>query len=83
MKINWGVLGAATIAVEQVIPVMLQSEYSHVMAIASRNSKKANSVAEQFNIPKPCNSYEALLKDEEIQTDTFPLAILEGEEVPV
>lgn len=73
MKINWGVLGAATIAVEQVIPAMLQSEYSNVMAIASRNLKKAKSIAEQFNIPKWYDSYEALLKDDKIQAVYIPL----------
>jgi predicted dehydrogenase len=40
MKINWGVLGTATIAVEHLIPAMLQSQHSQVMAIRSRNLKR-------------------------------------------
>mgnify|MGYP003681880568 CR=1 FL=1 len=73
MKVNWGVLGAANIAVEQVIPAMLQSEYAVVKAIASRNLSKAKKVAEQFKIPKSYGSYEDLLNDETIQAVYIPL----------
>lgn len=73
MKINWGVLGAANIAVEQVIPAMLQSRHSNVMAVASRSLKKAKSVADKFNISKSYGSYEALLNDEQIQAVYIPL----------
>ena len=41
MKVNWGVIGGANIAVEQVIPAMIKSEYVVVKAIASRNLNKA------------------------------------------
>lgn len=73
MKVNWGVLGGANIAVEQVIPAMIKSEYAVVKAIASRNLNKAKKLAEQFNIPKPYGSYEALLNDETIQAVYIPL----------
>lgn len=73
MKVNWGVLGAANIAVEQVIPAMLQSECAVVKAIASRNLNRAKKLAEQFNIPKPYGSYEDLLNDETIQAVYIPL----------
>lgn len=73
MKVNWGVIGGANIAVEQVIPAMIKSEYVVVKAIASRNLNKAKKVAEQFNIPKWYGSYEDLLNDETIQAVYIPL----------
>ncbi|MGB5554061.1 MAG: Gfo/Idh/MocA family oxidoreductase [Flavobacteriaceae bacterium] len=73
MKINWGILGAATIAVEQVIPAMVQSAYCQVLGIASRNLKKAQSVARNFDIPRSYGTYEALLNDAQIQAVYIPL----------
>lgn len=55
-KINWGILGTATIAVEKVIPAMQKGKYTHVTAIASRNFKKAQQVAKQFDITKAWGS---------------------------
>ena len=72
-KIQWGVLGAATIAVEQVIPAMLQSEYCAVRAIASRNIEKGREVAKSFKIPHVYGSYQDLLGDNEIQAVYIPL----------
>ena len=40
-QINWGILGAAKIAVEQVIPAMIKSENANLLAISSRDIKKA------------------------------------------
>ena len=72
-KIQWGVLGAATIAVEQVIPAIQQSEHGEVMAIASRSVERAKEFADTFRIPKYFGSYEALLADEQIQAVYIPL----------
>ena len=72
-KIKWGIMGAATIAMEQVIPAMLKSEFCEVSAIASRGIAKAEKAAEQFQIPKFFGSYEALLADDEIQAVYIPL----------
>ncbi len=72
-KINWGILGTATIAVEKVIPAMQKGKYTHVTAIASRNFKKAQQVAKQFDITKAWGSYEDLIKDNEISAVYIPL----------
>ena len=72
-KVQWGILGAATIAVEEVIPALLQSRHSELLAIASRNLKKAEEVASTFKVPKCYGSYEALLADQKIQAVYIPL----------
>ena len=72
-KIRWGVLGAAQIAVGQVIPAMQQGTYSEVVAIASRDLRKADLRARQFGVPRGYGSYEALLADPEIEAVYIPL----------
>lgn len=72
-KIQWGILGAATIAVEQVIPAIQQSELGKVVAIASRSLVKAKELAVAFQIPKYFGTYEALLADNHIQAVYIPL----------
>lgn len=72
-KVQWGVLGAATIAVEQVIPAMLKSKHCNVLAIASRNKGKAQKTAEKFGIPKCYEGYQELLNDTEIEAVYIPL----------
>ncbi|MEN8194175.1 MAG: gfo/Idh/MocA family oxidoreductase, partial [Bacteroidota bacterium] len=66
-KIKWGILSSAAIAVEHVIPAIMNSKYGDVHAIASRSYDKAKSAAAKFNIPKCYGSYEDLLLDEEIE----------------
>lgn len=73
MKMNWGILGTATIAVEQVIQAMMQSAHCQVMAIASRDLKKANSVALDFGIPRSYGNYDDLLVDQQVQAVYIPL----------
>lgn len=72
-KIRWGVLGAATIAVEQVIPAIQQSGYGEVLAIASRSPERAKELANKLLIPKYFGSYGELLADEDIQAVYIPL----------
>ncbi len=72
-KIQWGILGTATIAVEQVIPALLKSEHCSVRAIASRKKDKAEVIAKKFNIPKYYGSYQELLEDAAIQAVYIPL----------
>jgi predicted dehydrogenase len=73
MKVKWGVLGAASIAVRKVIPGMQKGEWSEVAAIASRDLKKAESAATHLNIKKAYGSYEELLADAEIEAVYNPL----------
>lgn len=72
-KVQWGILGTATIAVEQVIPALLQSKKGAVRAIASRTIEKAVKAAKLFNIPDYYGDYDALLANTEIQAVYIPL----------
>ncbi|MFL6208524.1 MAG: Gfo/Idh/MocA family protein [Pyrinomonadaceae bacterium] len=72
-KVRWGVLGAAKIAVEKVIPAMQQSEAAEIAAIASRNLARARHAAAALGIAKAYGSYEELLADPEIEAIYNPL----------
>src|SRR4030095_1880609 len=72
-KVKWGILGVAGIAVKKVIPAMQLGEWSEITAISSRDLAKAQSAAQQLNIPKAYGSYDELLADEEIESIYNPL----------
>jgi len=71
--VKWGVLGAAKIATEKVIPAMRRGEFSRIEAIASRDGARASAAAARLGIPKAYGSYEALLADPEIEAIYNPL----------
>ncbi len=71
--VRWGVLGAANIAVEKVIPAMMRSARSRVVAIASRDEAKATAAARRLGIPRAYGSYEALIADPELDAIYNPL----------
>src|ERR1700755_1479584 len=72
-KVRWGVLGAAKIAVEKVIPAMMRSRWSEVAGIASRDLDRARRVASELGVPKAYGSYEELLADPDIEAVYNPL----------
>ena len=72
-KIRWGILGAAKIAVEKVIPAMQVGTYSEVIAIASRDSDRVGALATALGIPKAYASYERLLEDPDVDAVYIPL----------
>ena len=72
-EVTWGVLGAAKIALEKVIPAMMRGRYSKVLAIASRDLARAETAAQQLNLAKAYGSYEELLSDPEIEAIYNPL----------
>jgi len=75
-KVRWGILGAAKIAREAVIPAMLKRPYSdhlEVVALASRTLAKAEAVCRVHGIAKAYDSYEALLDDASIDAVYIPL----------
>ncbi len=72
-KVKWGILSTAIIAREAMIPAMMKSEYSKLIAIASRDEAKAGNVANEFGIKKSYGSYEELLADSEVQAVYIPL----------
>lgn len=71
-KVRWGVISTADIAQTQVIPAILRSEHAEIVAIASRG-EKASAVAEIFSIPHYYESYEGLLKNQEVEAVYIPL----------
>jgi predicted dehydrogenase len=72
-KIRWGVLGAANIAVEKVIPAMQRGARTEVVAIASLRRERGRAAAEQLGIERVHDSYEALLADPGIDAVYNPL----------
>jgi predicted dehydrogenase len=72
-KIRWGVLGAAKIAINRVIPAIQRSQHGEVVAIASRDLTKARSVADQFRIPNAFGSYEQLVSHSQVDAVYVPL----------
>lgn len=72
MILKWGIISTANIAVTQLIPAILRSENSEVVAIASRGAK-VHAVAEQFGIEHAYESYEELLADEFVDAVYIPL----------
>ncbi len=73
MKVRWGVLGVAGIAVKKVVPAMQRGQDTTVVAIASRTLAKAREAAAPLGIPKAYGSYEELLADPEIEAVYNPL----------
>ncbi len=72
-KVRWGVLGAAKIAVEKVIPAMQRGLWSEVVGLASRDLKRAELAAHTLGVPKAYGSYEELLADPDIEAVYNPL----------
>ncbi|MFL6283357.1 MAG: Gfo/Idh/MocA family protein [Pyrinomonadaceae bacterium] len=72
-KVRWGVLGAAKIAVERVIPAMQRGRWSEVAGLASRDLERARRVAHELGVPKAYGSYEELLADPDIEAVYNPL----------
>ena len=70
---RWGVLGAARIALNQVVPAVQRSARSRVVAIASRSLEKAEAAARDLGLAKAYGSYQALLDDPEIDVIYNPL----------
>jgi predicted dehydrogenase len=68
-KIRWGILSAANIAYEQLVPALRRSERAEVLAVASRNKSKA----EKFNLPVVYDNYKDLINDPKIDAIYIPL----------
>jgi len=70
---RWGILSTAGIAQKAVLPALQAAEGCDVVALASRSSERAKSVAQSFDIPTTYDSYEALLADPDIDVIYNPL----------
>jgi len=71
--VRWGVLGAANIAVEKVIPSMQKGRMSRIVAIASRSLEKSQRAASRHAIARAYGSYEELIDDPAIEAIYNPL----------
>lgn len=72
-RVRWGVIGAAKIGLDRVIPGMLKASNVEVAAIASRDLAKARAAAARLDIPTAYGSYEELLADPSIEAVYNPL----------
>jgi predicted dehydrogenase len=68
-----GILSTAAIARKKVIPGMLKARRVEVVAIASRDGARAQSVAAELGIPTAHTSYQALLADPGVDAVYIPL----------
>jgi predicted dehydrogenase len=72
-QVKWGVLGAASIAVQRVMPAMREAPSATLHALASRDGSKARAIAAKFEAPRAYGGYESLLADPEIDAVYIPL----------
>jgi predicted dehydrogenase len=72
-RVRWGILGAARIAREKVVPAMAKAANVEVLAIASRDAETAAGVARTLRIPRAYGGYEALLADPDVDAVYVPL----------
>jgi D-xylose 1-dehydrogenase (NADP+, D-xylono-1,5-lactone-forming) len=61
-SLHWGLLSTARIN-RLIIPAIRASERSEVTAVASRRLDRARAYANEWKIPRPIGSYDALLAD--------------------
>jgi predicted dehydrogenase len=72
-KVRWGIISTADIGVKKVIPGIMKSPHSEVIAIGSRDAEKARVAARSLGIPRSYGSYEDLLADPDIDAVYNPL----------
>ena len=72
-KVRWGILSTAKIAVKKVIPAMQKGDRCEVIAIASRDRRRAEQIAQELGIAKAYGSYEELLADPQVEAIYNPL----------
>ena len=71
--VRWGILGAANIATNRVIPAMQRSRLARPVAIASRDLARARSAADRLAVARAYGSYEELIADPEVEAVYNPL----------
>ena len=71
--VRWGILSAARIGMEKVIPAIKWAENAEVVAIASRDGARAREAAVALGIPTSYAGYEALLEADNIDAVYIPL----------
>ncbi len=63
-KINWGLIGASTIAKEWMVDAINSRPDSQILSIMSSDMGRGKQFADEFNIPHFCNSVDEMLTQE-------------------
>jgi predicted dehydrogenase len=71
-QLNWGFLGAAKIG-RALAPALIASKYARAYAVASRSRDKAEIYARENGFDRSYGSYQALLKDPDVDVIYIPL----------
>ncbi len=71
--IRWGVLGAARIADNFVVPAIQRSSNGRVACIAARDRERASAFAAKHGIPNTCASYDEIIASQVIDAVYIPL----------
>ena len=72
-RVQWGILGCARIAATALIPGIQDSTVGHVLAVASRDIRKAEEFKRRFAIERAYGHYADLLNDSDIRAVYIPL----------
>jgi len=74
-KVRWGIVSTADIGVKKVIPGIMKSEHSQVVALGSRDLGRAQEALKTLGLPnaKAHGSYEALFADPNVDAIYNPL----------
>jgi len=65
-KVNFGIIGTGSIAIESHIPAIKDVSSAELVAICRRNKEKANRLAKKFNVPEVYYNYQDLLKSKNV-----------------
>ncbi|MGI8386387.1 Gfo/Idh/MocA family protein [Robertmurraya sp. P23] len=68
-NVQWGILSAANIAYDELVPALRRSKRAELLAVASKSKEKA----ERFKAPVTYSRYETLLEDKNIDAVYIPL----------
>lgn len=71
--LRFGVLSTAKIGYQHLVPAILQADNAALVAVASRNAKKAERMAQRFGIEASFGSYEEMLASDTIDAVYIPL----------
>jgi predicted dehydrogenase len=72
-RLRWGVLGAADIADHALLPALRASRNGEVLALASRDPRRASAMAARHQVPRVHPTYDDLLRDPDVEAVYLPL----------
>jgi D-xylose 1-dehydrogenase (NADP+, D-xylono-1,5-lactone-forming) len=73
-QLRWGVLGAAAIADQALLPALGASRNGQVLALASRDPQRAAAMAARHQVARVHRTYDDLLHDTDVDAVYVPLA---------